>query len=101
VLRFECCKNQLFPFIKKEVGEKEDDEIIIIDSSIMQEFWNNSRYGIDRSTVSGLQALGEVLGFTYGKRGKQTTHQDNRKRVIFGSRDKLINFLNDIEEVGT
>ena len=90
--RLECCDKHLLSFIK----EGEVDEIII-DGSIMQELWNNSRNGLDPSIISGLQALGDVIGFTYGKRGKQTTGHDNRRRVIFGSKDRLINFLNDIE----
>ena len=63
----------------------------------LKPLWNNSRNGLDPSIISGLQALGDVIGFTYGKRGKQTTGHDNRRRVIFGSKDRLINFLNDME----
>ena len=65
----------------------------------MQELWNNPRNGIDPSIISGLQALGDILGFSYGKKGSQTGNKDNRKRVIFGSEEKLINFLNDNENL--
>jgi len=91
----ECCDKQLFPFVKKE-GEG-DDVRIIINSSIMHEFWNNPRYGIDRSVLSGLRALGDIVGLAYGKKGSQACDKDNRKRVIYGKQVQLMAFLNDIE----
>ncbi|PWU81763.1 MAG: hypothetical protein DLM72_05355 [Candidatus Nitrosopolaris wilkensis] len=91
----ECCDKGVFAFIRKR-GEGDEAEINI-DTGIMHELWNNPRYGIDRGALSGIRALGDVIGFTYGKKGSQACNKDNRSRVIYGKESRLMTFLNSIE----